>query len=97
MQGVDAPKDQKINSHHIIKHTEPLSNPLTMVQIINPSNAEAIFGQSTTTQTFDKPSKPYHISIHWTALAEYFRMSTYLPQFQSFSIGQISHQQQRKG
>ena len=45
-----------------------------------------------------KPSKPYHVGIHWKALAEYFQMSTHLPGFQSFfrfctsfCIGQISH------
>ena len=49
---------------------------------------------------FLKPSEPYHVGIHWIALAEYFQMCTHLPGFQSFfrffasfCIGQISHQQ----
>ena len=31
-----------------------------------------------------KPSKPYHVGIHWIALAEYFQMSTHVPEFWSF-------------
>ena len=66
--------------------------------IFNPSNAEATFLQSTRTQIFLKPSKPFHVGIHWNALAECSQMSTHIPGFQSFfrffasfCIGQISH------
>ena len=31
-----------------------------------------------------KPFKPYHVGIHWIALAEYSHMSTHLLVFQSF-------------
>ena len=51
---------------------------------------------------FRKPSKPYHVGIHWKAQDEYSQMSTHVPGFQSFKsffasfcIGQIS--QQHKG
>ena len=51
---------------------------------------------------FWKPSKPYHVGIHWKALAEHSQMSTHVPRFQSFfnffasyCIGQISHQQHK--
>ena len=45
-----------------------------------------------------KPSKPYLVGIHWIALAEYSQMSTNLVSvifriFESFCIGQSSHQQ----
>ena len=33
---------------------------------------------------FRKPSKPYHVGIHWIALAENSQMSTHLPGFQPF-------------
>ena len=39
--------------------------------LINPSNAEATFVQSTRMQSFEKPSKTCHVGIHWKALAEY--------------------------
>ena len=52
-----------------------------------------------------KSSKPCHVGIHWTALAEYSQMSTHngpytmvsvIFQFiASFCVGQISHQQQK--
>ena len=32
---------------------------------------------------FEKISKPFHVGIHWIALAESFQMSTHLPGFQS--------------
>ena len=48
---------------------------------------------------FWKPTKPFHVGIHWIALAECSQMSTHLPGFQvvisffvSFCICQISHQ-----
>ena len=51
---------------------------------------------------FWKLSKPCHVGINWIALAKYSRMSTHLPGFQSyfrifesFCIGQISHQQHK--
>ena len=31
-----------------------------------------------------RPSKPYHVGIHWIALAEYSQMSTHMPGFHSF-------------
>ena len=31
-------------------------------------------------------SKPYHVGIHWIALAEYSQMSTHMPRFQSFFL-----------
>ena len=47
---------------------------------------------------FWKSFKPYHVAIHWIALAEYSQMSTHLPRFRSFfrffasfCIGQINH------
>ena len=44
-----------------------------------------------------KLSKPYHIRIHWIALAENSQMSTLVPGFQTlfrfFCVGQIRHQQ----
>ena len=69
--------------------------------VLNSSNAEATFVQSTRTQNiFKKPSKPCLAGIHWKALNEYSQMSTHLPRFQAFSgmfasfcIGQSSHQQ----
>ena len=33
---------------------------------------------------FWKPSKPYHVGIHWMALAEHSQMSTHVPGFQPF-------------
>ena len=51
----------------------------------NPSNAGATFIQSTGMQRFFKPSRPFHVCIHWIALAaEYSQMSTHVPGFQSF-------------
>ena len=51
---------------------------------------------------FGKLSKPYHVGIHWIALAEHSQMSTHVPGFHSFfsffasfCIGQISHQQHK--
>ena len=32
---------------------------------------------------FWKPSKPFHVGIHWLALAEYSQMNTHTPGFQS--------------
>ena len=52
---------------------------------------------------FLKTICPYHVGIHWKALAEYSQMSTNFPEFQSFfsffesfCIGKII-QQQHKG
>ena len=64
---------------------------------LNSSNAEATFFQSTEGgKHFRKPSKAYHVGIHWIALAEYSQMSTHVPGFQTFfrffalfCIGQI--------
>ena len=68
--------------------------------MVNPSNAEATFVQSTRTHIFLKPSKPCRVGIYWIALAKNSHMSTNVPGFQfyfkffaSFYIGQISHQQ----
>ena len=36
---------------------------------------------------FWKPSKPFHVGVQWKALAEFSRMSTHIPGFQSFSKG----------
>ena len=51
---------------------------------------------------FRKPSKPFHIGIHWIALAEYSPMSTHLSGFQScfrffasICICKISHKQHK--
>ena len=33
---------------------------------------------------FEKLYKPCHVGIHWTALAEYYHMSSNMPGFQSF-------------
>ena len=72
----------------------------TRQRIFNPSNTEATFTQNTRMQRFLKPLKPYHVGMHWIALAEYSHMSTRVPRFQlfysffaAFCIGQISHQQ----
>ena len=71
-------------------------------RIIKPFNAEATSVQRTRMQLFWKPSKPCHVGIHWIALTELSQMSTNLTGFQlfrsfyaSFSIGQISYQQQK--
>ena len=52
---------------------------------VNPSNAKAIYVQSTRTQDFIKPSKPCCVDIHWITLAEYCQMSSNVPGFHSFS------------
>ena len=49
----------------------------------NPSNAVTTFSQRQRRKDFQKPSKPYHVGIHWIALAEYSQMSTNMPVFQS--------------
>ena len=57
----------------------------SIVFVINPSNAEATFVQSTRMQRFlKKTSKPRHVGIHWIVLIEYSQMSTHVPGFQSF-------------
>ena len=66
------------------KSTEEL---VTYVKVIplNPSNAEASFGQSTRTQLFLKTIETLSFGIHSIALAEYSQMGTHMPGFQSFS------------
>ena len=54
--------------------------------IVNPSNAEATFVQSTRTQKLFKPSKPCHVGIQWIGLAEYSQMNTHVQGFQSFFL-----------
>ena len=68
------------------KYLINLSNILRSIlrAIANHSNAKATFIQSTRMQRFLKTFKPCHIGIHWIALTEYFMMSTYVPEFQSF-------------
>ena len=57
-----------------------------MHECFNTSNAEASFVRRMRMWLFLwKPSKPYHVGIHWIALAEYSQMSTRVPGFQSFS------------
>ena len=51
--------------------------------ILITSNTQATV-QSTRTLRFSKSSKPCHVGIHWIALAEYSKMSTQVPGFQSF-------------
>ena len=53
-------------------------------KLLNPSNAEATFVQSTRMQISSKTSKPCHICIHWKALAEHFHKSTHLLAFHPF-------------
>ena len=61
------------------------SNLCVLVIVLNPSNAEATFIQSTRMQRFfGKPPKPCHIGICCKALAEYSQMGTHVPGFQSF-------------
>ena len=56
-------------------------------KVVNPSNAEATFVQSTRLQRFLTPSKPRHVGIHKKALTDYSQMSTHVLGFQSlFSI-----------
>ena len=50
---------------------------------LNPYSAEA--------KDFWKPSKPYHIGIHWIVLTENTQMSTQLPGFQPFFKGFLDH------
>ena len=49
--------------------------------MLNPSNAKAtIFFQSKkVAKIFENPLKPFHVGIHWIAIAEYSQMSTYMP------------------
>ena len=47
-------------------------------------------------EDFWKPSKPFHVGIHWLTLAEYSQICQGFIHFQvfaSFYNGQISHQQ----
>ena len=75
-------------------------NPSTMRRLLS-SKA----GDAQRCKEFWKPSKPYHVGIHWKALTKYSQMSTHMIGFQSvssffawFCIGQISmHQQHIKG
>ena len=63
-----------------------IAGKLMVWHVVSPSNAEATFIQQTSTQSFFwKPSKPYHVGIHWMALTEYSQMSTHVPGFQSYS------------
>ena len=53
---------------------------------LNATNDEANLIQSTRTTIYlKKPSKPYHVGIHWIAPIEYSQVSTHVPGFQSFS------------
>ena len=65
------------------------------METTNPSDAKGA-------DIFGNHLKPYHVGIHWIALAEYSQMSTIMPGFQSFissfaslCIGQIDHQQHK--
>ena len=44
---------------------------------------------------FWKPSKSCHVGIHWKALVKYFQMTTHVPGFPDFYIGQVNHQQHK--
>ena len=57
-----------------------------MIRLVNPSNAETTFVQSTRMQRSLNSSNPCHVGIHWKALTEYSQMSTLVPGFQSFSV-----------
>ena len=69
---------------------------------LNSFNAEAPASKALGHKDFLKSSKPCHVGIHWIALAEYSEISTHMPGFQSFfrvfesfCIGQISHQKHK--
>ena len=61
----------------------PLEQPKDM-QALTLSMLRILLSKGQECKYFWKSSKPYHIGIHWIALAEYSQMSTHLPGFQSF-------------
>ena len=62
-------------SQWIISHGETTLT-LSMLRLLRPKHKDA--------KNLWKPSKPYHVGIHWIALVECFQMSTHLLGFQSF-------------
>ena len=75
---------------------------MILMMMVNPSNAEATFVQSSRMQIFLKPSKPCHVGIHLIALTEDSQMSTHMPWFQSslsffasVCKGKLSHQKHK--
>ena len=56
----------------------------------NPSNAEATSIQRIRMQLIWKPPKPYHVGIHWIALAKDSQVRTNVPGFQSFLLDNLA-------
>ena len=56
-----------------------------LIQGINPFNTKAFSSKAQEHRKFWKSLNPCHVGLHWKALAEYSKMSTHLPGFQSFS------------
>ena len=59
---------------------------LCAISLVNPFNAVRLLSaKAQGCKNLWKPSKPYHVGIHWIALIECSQMSTHLLGFQSFS------------
>ena len=84
------------SSFHFLSHTSSMTESQSAIEVRHNKSTKVtvkltlqmltlLLSKAQGRKDIWKPSKLYHIGIHWIALAEHSQMSTHLPGFQSFS------------